>query len=77
MRYISAQVMVKIFRKLRWSFRRISRLTGVSTSTLIRVERGNYPHESTEEKIRQAYGKFFRCTNVHERSPEVHDDARS
>ena len=59
-KYISAQKMVRDFRKVHWSYQRIGRFSGLPASTLIRVASGkSIPRESTEEKIRVAYEKVF------------------
>ena len=60
LKYISAQKMVRDFRKVRWSYQRIGRFSGLPASTLIRIASGkSIPRESTEEKIRVAHTKIF------------------
>lgn len=60
LKYISAQKMVRDFRKVQWSYQRIGRFSGLPASTLIRIASGkSIPRESTEEKIRLAHTKIF------------------
>ena len=59
-KYLSAQKMLRSFRKLKWSYRRIARFIPLPPQTVLEIAKGGrIPRESTEEKIRSAYVKIF------------------
>lgn len=59
-KYLSAQKMLRSFRRLKWSYRRIARFVPLPPQTVLDIAKGGrIPRESTEEKIRIAYKKIF------------------